>query len=168
MEKSYILILSLIIFAIAGCNNSDDGYLKQQLIGEWEDELYTVTDQETSEELSYVSNYKFYNGSEFERTTSVLNNNGALLGYIRLTEGTFSVSDKDLRFNASIVYNTDEDTYANTIEELKAQNSNVIEGSKSEDYRMEFTNNFNSLTLYFDCPFNAVCAEYPELERLNF
>lgn len=166
MTKRGLYILSFLVITATACKNSDDGYLKQQLIGEWEDELYTVTDQETNEELSYTENYRFYEDSEFIRVTSVHSIGGEFVGYKRLTEGRYAVSDKDLSFNASTIFKTDEGTYANTIQDLRSQTKTIIDGEGKTNYRMEFTNNFNSLTLYFECPPYASCVPYPELERL--
>jgi hypothetical protein len=152
----------MLLLSVSGCNlfNSEDN-LSNKLVGTWEHEAYV--NSETGAKVIY--NYHFRDIDTYEVAQAHYDRDDELLGYRFFEEGSYSLRGNKLVMNADqIFYSENEDLYM-TIEELKSSGLEEETANKTK-YRTEFTNSDFRVTLFFDCPPNALCIEPPVLDKV--
>ncbi|MBR9919102.1 hypothetical protein GYB29_15855 [bacterium] len=163
MKKSYLYILSVLILSITGCNNSDDRYLKQHLIGEWSGiNQVAMAMLEPDQDITFISEYRFRESSEFSIITFAEDLEGNFLGYRTLVKGKYNVNETSLLLFEAKSFETKEDELLKDLDQLKQMNS---KHNPSETFEIEFDEEFYFMTLKRSCPENALCIKDPELER---
>lgn len=155
--------LALIVFvSFLGCNvHNTNGDLKNKLAGTWTDELYELPEQN----VVVVQEYIFMNDGNSSITTINYDSDLNFLGYAQYQEASYDVRDKKLTFSEILIYQPESGTLFQSVEELKSLKP--IEFEKPANYDLEFFDNYKAVKLIFHCPFNAICAPYPELRKVE-
>lgn len=158
-KASLLLILTLIISA--GCNlvkNEEEA--SERLVGMWENIIYEDEGGVTAKQI-----YHFVDIDSYRSRVYHFNADGEPLGFRLYEEGEYILIGDQLVIGESSVYTSEDGTLYPSLEELKNSTS-PYEVSKS-NYRIQFENNDHKVTLYYECPPNALCVEPPVLKKLG-
>lgn len=164
MKKIYTQLL-LSIFVITGCSSSEDGYMKEQLVGKWRGvDHIAMSMLQPEQDITFISEYRFDKSSEFSIITFAEDLAGNFMGYMSLVEGKYHVNGRSLILFKAKSFETREDQLFDEFEELKKLNSHDY---PSVAFEIEFNEKFDFITLKRNCPENALCIKDPELERIT-
>jgi len=167
MSKSYALQFFTIILLILSCDSSDEGYLKEKIVGNWDNELYVSENPDAQEQKLFIENYNFSNDGEYERITSVYDVNEEFLGFSKIISGTFEVNGNKILFTTSEFFTSNGLDYPETKMELREQNEIGVDPTEKNIFTLEFNESFNIVRLYPECPFYAVCVGPAELTKID-
>jgi hypothetical protein len=161
MRVSGILLITLIFFT-TGCSlfNSDEE-ISDKLVGTWEYEVAVNTEQA----IKVIRNYHFLDINTYEIIEEHYDLQDNFLGYRLFRDGSYSLKENNLVMKDDQAFRSENAVLYPTIEELKAAGVEE-QGLDKEEYRTEFSNSNTTVTLFFDCPFNASCIAPPVLDKV--
>jgi|TARA_R100001015_G_C4609716_1_gene164999 hypothetical protein len=162
MKVRGIFLFALLISATAGCSllNSNDG-LSDKLVGTWEQKAF----ENTEGNIKGVFEHDFEDIDTYELALAHYDLEDNFLGYRYFETGSYSLKGNKLVRKPAEVFSSENQELYSTIDELKASGVNRGNPDKME-YRTEFSNANTTVTLYFECPPNALCTEPPVLKKV--
>ena len=160
MKKVSLLFLLIPILS-TGCNLvKSEEEASERLVGYWEDRIYQ---EESGVTVKHI--YHFVDIDNYRRREVHFSADGESFGFRVYEEGEYVLIGDRLVIGEFSVYVSENEILYSTIEELKNSTSPYVV-SKS-NFRTQFENDDQKVTLYYECPPNALCAEPPVLKKLG-
>lgn len=162
MRFSGILLFTFFL-SVTGCNFFESEImLSDKLVGTWEHRL--IVNEE--EGIKVINNYNFKDINTYELTQSYYDLEDDFLGYRLFGVGKYLLEENKLVMKTDQSFRSENDELYPTVDDLK--NLGIEDLTESEtEYRTEFSNSNNTVTLFFDCPPNASCIAPPILNRVT-
>ena len=158
-KVSLLLILTLIIST--GCNLvKSEEEANERLVGTWENIIYEDESGVTAKQI-----YHFVDINSYRSRVYHYNSDGEPLGFRVYEEGEYKLIGDQLVIGESLVYVSENEILYPSAEELK--NSTSPYSVLKANYRTKFENDDQKVTLYYECPPNALCVEPPVLKKLG-